>query len=78
MGLNYAHESTHSVYLKHVNNGTIADTFLGDNLFGADHTIPIQDTIYNTVKRIKKLSATTKATLREIGCCGSSTDPRGA
>ena len=36
MGLNYIHEAAHSVYLKHVHNGTIAETFLGNELFASN------------------------------------------
>ena len=45
MGLNCVHESAHSVYLKHIYNGTVAEIVLGDNLFGADRTIPIEDMV---------------------------------
>ncbi len=34
MGLNHVHEASHAVYLKHVFNNTVAETFLGDELFG--------------------------------------------
>ncbi len=60
MGLKCVNESTHSVYLKHVYNETVADTFLGDDLFGADRTIPIEDKVDNAIKRVQKLSATNK------------------
>ncbi len=39
MGLNCVHEAAHSLYVKHVYNGAIAETFWGDALFGADRTI---------------------------------------
>jgi len=30
MSLNYVHEEAHAMYLKHVYNNTVAETFLGD------------------------------------------------
>ena len=77
MGLNCVHESAHFVYLKHVYNGTVAETFLGDNLFGADRTIPIEDRVDNVVKRVQKLSSASKATRRKTCRGGSSTFKRG-
>ena len=77
MGLNCVHESAHSVYLKHVYNGTVAETFLGDNLFGADRTIPIEDRVDSAVNRVQKLSAATKAAIGKTGRGGSSTVKRG-
>ena len=65
------HESAHSVYLKHVYNGTVAATFSGDNLFGADHTLPIDERVDNAVKRVQKLSAAAKAPMGKNGCGGS-------
>jgi hypothetical protein len=51
--LNYVHETTHSVYIKHVYNGIVADTFLGDEIFGANRTIPIEDRVDNAVNECK-------------------------
>jgi hypothetical protein len=34
IGLNYVHEAAHAVYLKHVYNNTVVETFLGDEFFG--------------------------------------------
>ncbi len=65
MGLNFVHEAAHSVYAKHVYNGTVAETFLGDKLFGADRTIPIEDRVDNAVKRVQKLPTAAKATPRQ-------------
>ncbi len=39
------HELAHSVYHKHVYNGTVTETFFGDNLFGAARTIPIEERV---------------------------------
>ena len=77
VGLNCVHESAHSVYLKHVYNGTVADTFLGDDLFGADLTIPIEDRVDNVVKRVRKSTTTAKASMGQTGRGGSSTCKRG-
>jgi hypothetical protein len=77
MGLNCVHESAHSVYRKHVYNGTVAETFLGDNLFGADRTIPIEDRVDIAVKRVQKLSAAAKAAVGKTGRGGSSAVKRG-
>jgi hypothetical protein len=63
MGLNYVHEAAHAVYLKHVYNNTVAETFLGDELFGANRTIPIEDKVDKAVKQVQKLSSTTKASV---------------
>ena len=77
MGLNCVHESALSVYLKHVYNGTVAETFLGDNLFGADRTIPIEERVDNSVKRVQKLSTAPKAAVGKTSCGGSSAVKRG-
>ncbi len=60
MGLNYVHEASHAVYLKHVYNNTVAETFLGDELFGADRTDPVEDKVDKAVKRVHKLSTVAK------------------
>jgi hypothetical protein len=60
MMLNYVHEAAHSVYIKYLYNGPVADTFLGDELFGADRTIPIEDKVDSEVKRVTKLTTTAK------------------
>ncbi len=51
MGLNYVHEASHAVYLKHVYNNTVAETFLGDELFGADRTVHVEDRVDKAVKK---------------------------
>ena len=51
MGINYVHEVAHSFYIKHGYKGAVEDTFLGDNLFGADMTIPIEERVDNVIKR---------------------------
>jgi len=56
MGLNYIHEFSHADYLKHVYNATVAAFILGDELFGADMTIPIEDRTDTAIKRVHKLS----------------------
>ena len=77
MMLNYVHETAHSVYIKHVYNGTVADTFLGDELFGADRTIPIEDRVGSAVKRVQKLTTSAKAKVGQIGRGGYSANKRG-
>ncbi len=67
MSLNYVHEAAHAVYLKHAYNNTVAETFLGDELFGADRTIPIEERVDKAVKRVQKLSAAAKATVGLTG-----------
>ncbi len=54
MGLTCVHESAHSLYIKHVYNGAVAETFLGDALFGADRTIPVEERVDNAVKRVQQ------------------------
>jgi len=51
MGLNCVHEATHSLYIKHVYNGAVADTFLGDDLFGADRAIPVEERVENAARK---------------------------
>ncbi len=41
MSLNYVHEAAYAVYLKYVYSNTVAETFLEDEIFGAERTIPI-------------------------------------
>ena len=77
MMLYYVHEATHSVYIKHVYNGAVADTFLGDELFGADRTIPIEHKVDSAVKRVQKLTTTVKAIVGQTGRGGYSTNNHG-
>ena len=56
MGLNCVPESAHSVYLKHAYNGRVAETFLGDDLFGADRTIPNEHRVDSEVQRVQKIN----------------------
>jgi len=76
MGLNCVHEVAHSVYIKHVYNGTFADTFLGAELFGANRTIPIEDRVDNAAKRVQKLTTISKATVGQTGRAGYSAKGR--
>jgi len=57
MWLNCVHEAAHSLYVKHVYNGTVAEIFLGDALFGADRTILVEERVDIAVKRVEKLTA---------------------
>jgi hypothetical protein len=66
MGLNRVHEAAH-VYMKHVYNGTVAETFLGYELFGADRTIPVEDRVDIAVKRVQKLTKAAKAIVGQTG-----------
>jgi len=77
MGINSVHEAAHSLYIKHVYNGEAANTFLGDALFGADKTIPIEERVDNAVKRAQKLTRTTKATVGKSGRGGNTSGRRG-
>jgi hypothetical protein len=42
MMLNCVHEAAHSVYINHFYNGIVADTFLGDGLFGQIAPFPLR------------------------------------
>jgi len=77
MGLNCVHEAAHSLYVKHVYNGTVAETFLGDALFGADRTILVEERVDNVVKRVQKLTTTAKSIVRQSGRGGSSSSKCG-
>ncbi len=77
MGLNCVHETDHSLYVKHVYNGTVAETFLGDALFGANRTIPVEERVDNAVKRVQKLTTATKLAVGQSGRGGSSSGKRG-
>ena len=50
MSLNYVHEAAHVVYLTHVYNNTVAETFLGDELFGANRAFPIEESVDKAIK----------------------------
>ena len=71
MGLNCVNETTRSLYIKHVYNGADAKTFLGDALFGADRTIPIEERLDNVAKRVQKLTTSAKAAVGQSGRGGS-------
>jgi hypothetical protein len=77
MGLNCVHEAAHSLYVKHVYNGVVAENFLGDALFGADKTIPVEERVDNAVKRVHKLTTAAKATVGQSGRGGSTSGIRG-
>jgi hypothetical protein len=79
MGLNYVHEASHAVYLKQVYNNTVAETFLGDELFGADRTVPVEERVDKAVKRVQKLSVAAKTTvgLTGKGVGSAQNNPRG-
>jgi hypothetical protein len=78
MGLNCVHEAAHSsLYVKHVYNGAVAETFWGDDLFGADMTIPVEERMDNAVKRVQKLTTAPKEAVGQSGRGGSSLGKRG-
>jgi hypothetical protein len=78
MGINCVHEAAHSLYIKHVYNGVVAETFLGDALFGAaDRTIPVEERVDGAVKKVQKLTTTTKATVGQANRGGNTSDRRG-
>jgi hypothetical protein len=82
MGLNCVHEAAHSLYVKHVYNGAVAETFLGDALFGADRTIPREERVDSAVKRVQKLttaatSAVGQSSRRGITSCRRGKGRRG-
>jgi hypothetical protein len=68
MSLTCAHEAAHSVYIKQVYTRTImVENFLRDELLGAYRTIAIEERVYNAVKIVQKLIATSIATRGQIG-----------
>ena len=77
MGLNNVHEAAHSLYIKHVYNGAVADTFLGDDLLGRDRTILVEERVDIVVKRVQKLTASSKATLGQSARGGITSGKRG-
>jgi hypothetical protein len=77
MGLNCVHLAGHSLYVKHVYNGAVAETFLGDALFGADRTIPLEERVDNAVKRVQKLTTKAKEAVGQSGRGGSTSGTRG-
>ncbi len=52
------------------------ETFLGDELFGADRTVPVEDKVDMAVKRVQKLSAAPKAAVGPIQANGQALHPR--
>ena len=77
MGMNGVHEAAHSLYIKHVYNGAVAETFLGDALFAADRTIPVEERVDNAVKRVHKLAIAAKASVGQSSRGGSTFGRRG-
>jgi len=77
MGLNCVHEAAHSLYVKHVYNGAVAKTFLGDALFGADRTIPVEERVDIAVKRVQKLTTAAKVAVGQSSRGGSTLGKRG-
>ena len=77
MGLSCVHEAAHSLCIKHVYNGAVAETFLRDALFGADTAIPVEERVDNAVKRVQKLTRAAKATVGQFGRGGITSGRRG-
>ena len=77
MGLNYIREAAFLVYLRHVYNNIVEETFFWDELIGEDITIPIEDRFDNAVKRVQKLLAAFNLSARQTCRGGSSADKRG-
>ncbi len=78
MGLNYVHEASHAVYFKHVYNNTVAEIFLGNELIGADRTVPVEDKVDKAVKRVQKLLAAAKAAVGLTGKGVGTKEPKGS
>ncbi len=77
MGLNCVHEAAHSLYVNHVYNGAVAETLLGDALFGADRTIPVEERVDIAIKRVQKLTTAAKAAVGQSSRGGSTSCKRG-
>jgi len=77
MGLNSVHEAVHSLYVKHVCNGVVAETFLGDALFGAGRTIPVEGRVDSAVKRVQKLTMAAKGGVGQSSRGGNTSGRRG-
>jgi hypothetical protein len=77
MGLNCVHEAAHSLYVKHVYNGAVAETFVGDALFGADRTIPVEERVESAVRCVQKLTTAAKAVVGQSSRGGSTSGKRG-
>ena len=77
MGPNCVHEAAHSLHIKHVYNGAVAEAFLGDALFGTDRTIPIEERLDIAVKRVQKLTTSSKAAMGQSGRRGITSGRRG-
>ncbi len=77
MELTCVHEAAHSLYVKHVYNGTVAEIFWGDALFGADKNIPMEERVDIAVKRVQKLTTATKSAVGQSGRGGISSGKRG-
>jgi len=77
MGLNCVHEAAHPMYIKHVYNGAVAETFLGDALLEAARTILVEERVDIVVKRVEKLTKAAKASLGQFGRGGNTSGRRG-
>jgi hypothetical protein len=77
MGINCVHEAAHSLYINHLYNVTVAETFLGDDLFEVGRTISVEERVDIDVKRVQKLTATSKATVGQSGRGGNTSSKRG-
>ena len=77
MGLNCVHETAHSLYVKHVYNGAVAEIFWGGALFGADRTISVEERVDSAVKRVQKLTTAAKAAVGQSSRGGNTSGRRG-
>jgi hypothetical protein len=65
--LNMVHEQSMVVYLRHHYISEVVQSFTRDKLFLVDQTLPTQERIDAAVKRVQKMTASTKAAIAPFG-----------
>ena len=65
------------MYIKHVYNGIVAETFLEDALFGANKTITVEERVDIAATHVQNVTTTTKVAMGQIGLGGDTYGKRG-
>jgi hypothetical protein len=67
LGLNEVHEAACALYIRRKYNQSVVDAFVGDEYFGADKSVVLQERMGTTVKTVQKMSAAAKSAVGITG-----------
>ena len=67
LGINEVHEAACALYIRHKYNQSLVDAFVGDEYFGADRSVVLQERMGTTAKTVQELSAVAKSVVGITG-----------